>query len=66
VPVDFSKHHIPQIDPKLFSDDNSQPPIPTFDGNLQWKSVSGNDLNHTIPAGLEEFLLTYGPGSFEG
>ncbi|KAG2738712.1 hypothetical protein P692DRAFT_201873749 [Suillus brevipes Sb2] len=64
VPVDFSTHHIPQIDPKLLSDDNSQPPIPAFDGDLQWKSVSGNDLNNSIPAGLEEFLLTYGPGSF--
>ncbi|KAG2750431.1 hypothetical protein P692DRAFT_20831928, partial [Suillus brevipes Sb2] len=44
VPVDFSTHHIPQIDPKLLSDDNSKPPIPAFDGDFQWKSVSGNDL----------------------
>jgi hypothetical protein len=64
VPVDFLTHHIPQIDPKLLSDDNSQPPIPTFDGDLQWKSVAGNDLNNSLPAGVETFLLTYGSGSF--
>ncbi|KAG2740776.1 hypothetical protein P692DRAFT_20675980, partial [Suillus brevipes Sb2] len=53
-----------QIDPRLLSDENSQPPIPAFDGDLQWKSVSGNDLNYSVPAGLEEFLLTYCSGSF--
>jgi hypothetical protein len=56
VPVDFSTRPIPQIDPKLLSDDNSQPPIPAFDGDSQWKSVSGNDLNNSLPAGLGEFL----------
>jgi hypothetical protein len=56
VPVDFSTRHIPQIDPKLLSDDNSQLPIPAFDGDFQWKSVSGNDLNNSLPAGLGEFL----------
>ncbi|KAG1762129.1 hypothetical protein EDD22DRAFT_1029175 [Suillus occidentalis] len=35
IPVDFSALHIPQIDPKLLSDDNYQPPIPAFDGDLQ-------------------------------
>ncbi|KIK33270.1 hypothetical protein CY34DRAFT_813735 [Suillus luteus UH-Slu-Lm8-n1] len=55
---------MPQIDPKLLSDDNSQAPIPAFDGAIEWKSVSGNDLKNSLPAGLEEFLLTYDSGSF--
>ncbi|KIK31929.1 hypothetical protein CY34DRAFT_19434 [Suillus luteus UH-Slu-Lm8-n1] len=63
-PVNSFAHYTPQIDPKLLSDNNSQPPVPTFDGDIQWKSASGNDMNNSIPAGLEEFLLTYGSGSF--
>ncbi|KIK36625.1 hypothetical protein CY34DRAFT_503975 [Suillus luteus UH-Slu-Lm8-n1] len=53
----------PSTAPKLLSDDNSQPPIPTFDEDFQWKPASANDLNNPLPAGLEEFLLTYGSGS---
>jgi hypothetical protein len=64
VVLDLPTLHIPQIDPRLSSDENSHLSIPAFDGDLQWKSVSGNDLNYSVPAGLEEFLLTYGSGSF--
>ncbi|KIK37517.1 hypothetical protein CY34DRAFT_454652 [Suillus luteus UH-Slu-Lm8-n1] len=73
-PADFSTHYTPQIDPrllsdvhidpKLLSDNNSQPPIPAFDGDIQWKPASGNDMNNSLPARLEEFLLTYGSGTF--
>jgi hypothetical protein len=47
----------------LSDDDNSQQPVPAFDADIEWKPASGNDLNNSIPAGLEEFLLTYGSGS---
>jgi hypothetical protein len=63
VPVNVTTRHTPQIDPKLLSDDNSQPSIPTFDEDFQWKPASANALNNSLPAGLEEFLLTYGSGS---
>jgi hypothetical protein len=63
VPFDLSTLHISQFDPMLLDDYNSQPPVPAFDGDLQWNPVSGNDLGDSLPAGLEEFLLTYGSGS---
>ncbi|KAG1764710.1 hypothetical protein EDD22DRAFT_882300 [Suillus occidentalis] len=73
-PANFPTHYTPQIDPKLLSDvcidpkllsnDNSPPPVPAFDGDIQWKPASGNDMNNSLPTGLEDFLLTYGSGSF--
>jgi hypothetical protein len=66
VPVDFSTPYMPQIDPKLLFDVNSQQPIPASNADFQCKPVSGNDPNNFQSAGLEEFLLTYGSGSFEG
>lgn len=66
VPVDLSTLHMPQIDPRVLSDVNFQQPIPASDADLQCKPVSGNDPNNFLSAGLEEFLLAYGSGSFEG
>ncbi|KAG1852727.1 hypothetical protein F4604DRAFT_1805247 [Suillus subluteus] len=63
VPVDL---HMPQFDPELFSDVNYQHPIPAFDADLQCQPVSGNHLNNSLPAELEEFLQAYGSGYFEG
>ncbi|KAG2110917.1 uncharacterized protein F5147DRAFT_107838 [Suillus discolor] len=65
VPVDLSTSHMPQFDPKLSRDVNSQQSIPTSDVDFQYQPVSENDLN-SLPAELEEFLQTYGSGYFEG
>ncbi|KAG1877822.1 hypothetical protein DFJ58DRAFT_7863 [Suillus subalutaceus] len=64
VPVDLSTLHMPQFDLELFSDVNYQQPIP--DVNFQFQPVSGNDLNNSLPAELDEFLQKYGSGYFEG
>jgi len=66
VPVNLSTLHMPQFDPKLFSDINYQQPIPAFDADFQYQPVTGNHLNNSLPAELEEFLQTYGSGYFEG
>ncbi|KAG2147105.1 hypothetical protein BD769DRAFT_716407 [Suillus cothurnatus] len=62
VPVDLSTLHMPQFDLELFSDVSY--PVPDVD--FQFQPVSGNDLNNSLPAELDEFLLKYGSGYFEG
>ncbi|KAG2043631.1 hypothetical protein BDR03DRAFT_978068 [Suillus americanus] len=66
VPVDLSTLHMPQFDQEMFSDVNYQQPIPALDADFQYQPVSGNHLNNSLPAELEEFLQAYGSGYFEG
>ncbi|KAG1853116.1 hypothetical protein F4604DRAFT_2044608 [Suillus subluteus] len=67
LPIPTSNHSQPStFDLELFSDVNYQHPIPAFDADLQCQPVSGNHLNNSLPAELEEFLQVYGSGYFEG